>query len=143
MKVSTRGRYALRAMIELALHFGHGPLTIGTIAKNEGISEKYLENIMRMFSAIGLVISSKGNKGGFILSREPSKITMEEILKITEGTISPVPCLDNQGDCPKYQTCQALSAWKGYHDAVQNYLSSVNLQQLISGEIGIVSTKSR
>jgi Rrf2 family protein len=135
MKVSTRGRYAFTAMIALAINYGNGPLTLGTIAKDQDISVKYLENIMRMFSAGGLVVSSKGNKGGFILSKDPSKIAMSDILKVTEGTLTPVACLDNPGFCVKKERCYAVKAWDGLFKAMDTYLNSLTLADIIADGI--------
>ena len=134
MKVSTRGRYAFRAMIDLALNYGKGPITLGSIARNQDISVKYLENIMRMFAMSGLVVSTKGNKGGFVLSKDPAKITMADILRVTEGTLTPVPCVDNEGYCDKNGACHAYKAWNGLFQAMDKYMNSISLRDIIISE---------
>ena len=135
MKFSTRGRYALRAMIMLAEHYGEGPLTIRVISENQEISLKYLEAIMRTFATSGLVISAKGKSGGFILSRHPKEITMADILKVSEGTLSPVACLDNPDICSLKENCKSMKMWRDLREITVNYLESITLEAIAGQEM--------
>jgi len=133
MKFSTRGRYALRAMIMLAEHYGAGPVTIRAISEKQEISLKYLETIMRTFATAGFVISAKGKSGGFILSKSPKEITMADILRTSEGTLSPVPCLDNPGICELKESCKSMKMWQDLREVTVKYLESISLEA-ISGQ---------
>lgn len=135
MKFSTRGRYALRAMIMLAEHYGDGPLTIRSISEKQEISLKYLETIMRTFATAGLVISAKGKSGGFILAKNPKEITMTEILKTSEGTLSPVACLDNPDICALKESCKSMKMWSGLKEITLRYLDSVTLEFIAAQEM--------
>ena len=95
MKISTKGRYALRLMLDLAMHNDEGYISIKTISQRQGISEKYLEQIIKMLSKCGLVESTRGAQGGYKLLKEPKEYTVGEILRVTEGSLAPVSCLDD------------------------------------------------
>ena len=135
MKFSTRGRYALRAMIMLAEHYGDGPLTIRVISEKQEISLKYLEAIIRTFATAGLVISAKGKSGGFILAKNPAEISMADILKTSEGTLSPVPCLDNPEICALKEGCKSMKMWKGLKEVTLKYLESISLRDIAVQEM--------
>ena len=94
MKISTKGRYALRLMIDLAMHENEGYISIKSISQRQGISEKYLEQIIKMLSKNSLVESTRGAQGGYKLTKKPSEYTVGEILRVTEGSLAPVSCLD-------------------------------------------------
>ena len=135
MKFSTRGRYALRAMIMLCEHYGDGPLTIRAISEKQEISLKYLETIMRTFATAGLVISAKGKSGGFILAKNPKEITMTDILKTSEGTLSPVACLDNPDICALKESCKSMKMWKELKEITLKYLDSITLEAIATQEM--------
>lgn len=99
MKISTKGRYAIRLMLDLAQHTDDGCVSIKTIATRQGISEKYLEQIIKSLSANGLVESTRGKQGGYRLTRTPAEYTVGEILRVTEGSLAPVSCLEEDHHC--------------------------------------------
>ena len=99
MKLSTKGRYAMRAMLDLSLHYGEGPILLKDIAKREHISESYLEQIILSLKAAGLVNSTRGARGGFILTRPPSQIRLIEVMQVSEGSLVPVECVSDPEVC--------------------------------------------
>ena len=129
MQVSTKSRYAIRAMIELALHYEEGPLQLREIARRQALSEKYLEQIMHPLRTKGLVYSQKGSRGGYFLARPPAEITVYDIVTTMEGTITPVPCVDNPQVCDRLDICVTRTVWCRLNDAVTSELSSQTLLQ--------------
>ena len=122
MKISTKGRYALRLMIDLAQHDAGGYIPLRDISKRQQISAKYLEQIVVQLSRAGFVISTRGAQGGYQLARHPSEYTVGDILRITEGSLAPVACLEHEPvDCPRVDECITLSFWRGLYDAINNY----------------------
>ena len=106
MKISTRGRYSLRFMIDLAEHYNEGFIALKDIAARQNISKKYLEQIIPFLNRSGLLASNKGHMGGYMLAKAPSAITVREILQSAEGSLSPVSCMDNQPNlCEKCDQC--------------------------------------
>ena len=95
MKISTKGRYALRLMLDLAMHADEGYISIKTVAHRQGISEKYLEQIIKLLSAAGFVESTRGKQGGYKLTKSPENYTVGGILRVTEGSLAPVSCLED------------------------------------------------
>lgn len=131
MKFSTKGRYALRFMVELAEWPGEEPVSLSVIAERQGISVKYLEQIVSSLSHAGLVSASRGSQGGYRLSRSASQITAGDILRATEGSLAPVPCLRNQVEpCNLCFGCNTRSFWNGLNDAIGAYVDSVSLESL-------------
>ncbi len=131
MKLSTKGRYATRAMLDLALNFGNEPVLSKDIARRQGISEKYLERILSVLKTAGLVKSIRGFKGGYYLSRKPHIITLKDIIFAVEGSISPVECLDDSKLCSRYQTCATYEIWSSLKKSIINILESTTLEDLI------------
>ena len=133
MKISTRGRYALRFMIDLALH-GNGDYTaLKDVSHRQGISIKYLEQITSLLSKFGLLSSVRGPQGGYKLSRLPSDYTVGEILRITEGSLAPVACLESEKNlCEKRNACHTLQLWEGLEKVINDYLNSVTLEDLVN-----------
>ena len=111
MAISTRGRYAVRAMLELALRHGRGPVLTREIARAQGISRKYLERLLRMLRVAGLVRSRRGRHGGFTLARPSEKITILDILTVMEGTLAPVACVEQRRSCKRSARCAARRMW--------------------------------
>ena len=112
MKISTKGRYALRLMIDLAQHDAGGYIPLRDISKRQQISAKYLEQIVVQLSRAGFVISTRGAQGGYQLARHPSEYTVGDILRITEGSLAPVACLEHEPvDCTRVDECITLSFW--------------------------------
>lgn len=132
MRISTKGRYALRFLIDLANHQSDGYVTLNAIAERQGISKKYLEQIVSLFSDTEILSASRGASGGYRLNQDPRDITVSEILRISEGGFAPVPCLENGGNgCERNVFCPTLPIWKGLQDCVEEYLSNISLQAII------------
>jgi Rrf2 family protein len=111
MKLSTKGRYGVRLMIDLADHYGEGPVLLREIAKREEISEKYLSNLMNPLKAMGLVEATRGVHGGYVLGKAPAEITMKEIVHVLEGPLCLVDCVDKPGACNRSPFCVARDLW--------------------------------
>ncbi len=130
MKISTKGRYGIRLMLSLALHYENGTMALKAIAKEQDISEKYLEQIINPLTKSGLVKSFRGAQGGYILTKHPNDISIGEILRILEGSLAPVDCVDNLM-CENSDNCVSLSIWKKMKDAVDNVVDNISLGDLI------------
>lgn len=130
MKISTKGRYGIRLMLCLALNYNNGHMPLNMIAKEQGISEKYLEQIINPLTKAGLTTSFRGAQGGYSLSKEPSQITVGSVLRVLEGSLSPVDCLDN-GVCEKANFCTSLSLWQKIKDAVDEVVDNTTLEDLV------------
>lgn len=132
MKISTRGRYGLRMMIDIAEHVDDGPISLDAIADRQGISFKYAESIMRQLVKAKLVTSSRGKMGGYTLSKKTNKYTLEEILTATEGDLYPLDCLScTKPVCPKQEKCKARKMWSDYYRIIKDYFSSISLSSLV------------
>lgn len=132
MLVSTKGRYALRVMIVLAEHKSDEYVPLKDIADKQGISIKYLENIIPILSKSGIIDGVKGKGGGYRLNRPPEKYSVGEILRLTEGTLAPVTCLDcRPNKCEKAVSCRTLPMWEGLNAVITNYLDNYSLADLI------------
>lgn len=131
MLVSTKGRYALRTMADLALHGNGRPVKIKDIAKRQGISGKYLEQIVALLSRAGLVRSMRGNQGGYYLAKEPSEYTLGMILRVTEGHLAPVDCLSGEENpCDRQQDCVTLRLWQELDAAISSVVDKYTLADL-------------
>ncbi len=130
MKISTRGRYALRVMVELARQTEGKTTSLRSIAENQLITPKYLESIIALLLRENLVVSSRGKSGGYRLSRPASQYTAYDILLATEGDLSPVQCLTSPAPCPMQQHCPTFPLWKGLQTVTHDYLRSITLEQL-------------
>jgi len=132
MTISSRGRYALRMMIDIAENCGGGYVPVKEIAKRQAISVKYLEQIVSQLTKAGLLRSGRGSLGGYTLTKEPHEYTAGEILRVAEGSLAPVACLaDDQFACNRRDFCQTLPFWKGLEKNIEDYLNSVNLKSLM------------
>lgn len=132
MLVSTRGRYALRIMLELGRHEGEGCVPLPVIAENQQISEKYLESIVSVLAKAKLVEGQRGKGGGYRLSRPLSECSVGEILRLTEGSLAPVSCLDGDSNaCPRAGQCSTLPMWEKLDRLINGYLDSVRLSDLL------------
>ncbi|WP_249029642.1 RrF2 family transcriptional regulator [Tannockella kyphosi] len=129
MKVSTRGRYALRFMIYLARHNEEKRVSLKDVAKEEDISVKYLEHIVTQLSRANMVASSRGAKGGYCLVKPAEEYLVGEVLEVVEGSLSPVACIDLH-DCNREVECRTCDLWKGLKDVIYDYLNSYTLQDL-------------
>lgn len=135
MKISTKGRYALRMMLDLAMH-PEGFVALKDIAERQSISKKYLEQIVPMLNKAELLRTNRGYQGGYMLAKKPSEYTVGEILQVTEGSLSPVACLQYEvNDCSMADTCMTLPVWKGLYRTIQDYLYSITLQDIIDNTV--------
>ncbi|MBI4979601.1 MAG: Rrf2 family transcriptional regulator [Spirochaetes bacterium] len=141
MKISTIGRYATCALICLAEQYGKGPVSLKTIATDQSISLKYLENIMRILIAPGIVTSTRGKSGGFMLKREPKKIFMDEVICSAEGIVMPIHCMENSDLCPRRDTCPAKYMWNDLKESLMKSLHSVSLYDLASHKKKLAGVK--
>ena len=131
MKVSTRGRYALRLMLDLALNNTGEPVRLKDVAKRQEISEKYLEQIISILNKAGFVKSVRGPAGGYSLKRKPEEYTVGMILRLTEGSLAPVSCLTpNTTPCSRMANCRTYEMWKGLNDLISNYFDNITLADL-------------
>jgi len=131
MKLSTRGRYGTRAMLDLAMHNGERIILLKDIAKRQDISERYLENIMRILVANGLVTSAQGRTGGFGLAKEPRDIKLSQIIQAVEGSISPVSCVDNPKLCKRTPICVTRDIWGKLKKVMFDVLDSITLEDMV------------
>ena len=138
MLISTKGRYALRVMIDLAEHQGDGFIPLKTIAQRQEISEKYLESIIKLLVKSRLLSGVRGKGGGYRLTKAPDQYTAGDILRLTEESLAPVACLTPGADaCPKASLCRTLPLWKGLDQVICGYLDSVTLADLMQrGDAG-------
>ena len=130
MKISTKGRYALRMLIDLALH-PEGYVALKDIAERQNISKKYLEQIVPLLNRSNFLRTNRGYQGGYMLSKPASKYTVGDILRLTEGSLAPISCLvDENNTCPRADDCITLPIWEGLHEVICNYLDSITLQDI-------------
>lgn len=135
MKISTRGRYSLRLMIDLAQHPDEF-VSLKEVAERQEISKKYLEQIVPFLTRSNLLISNKGNMGGYKISKAPKDITVKDILLSAEGSLNPVSCMDNEPNtCEKCDKCLTLPIYQGLNKVINDYLSSITLQAIIDGTV--------
>lgn len=133
MLVSTKGRYALRVMLELAQSQPDAYMPLPLIAQRQGISEKYLESIIAILSRAGLVEGLRGKGGGYRLTRSSANYSVGEILRLTEGSLAPVTCLEGaENPCPRAGECTTLPMWQKLDDLINTYLDGVSLSDLLS-----------
>ena len=133
--ISTRGRYALRLLVDLAENQHDSYVTLKEMAERQEISEKYLESIVKDLVKNGVLEGLRGKGGGYRLSLEPDRINVLEVLRIMEGTLAPVACLTESGNnCPRASSCRTLPLWKGLDEVVSRYLSAYTVQDLMKKE---------
>lgn len=132
MKLSTRGRYGVRAMVDLALHYGRGHVLLKDIAKRQRVSEKYLQHIITPLKMSGLVRSIRGAHGGYTLAKLPAQIKLSQIIGTLEGSTAPVECVDESGVCSQVSTCVTRDIWVKVKRATDKILDSTTLQSLIN-----------
>ena len=132
MKISTRGRYALRVMIDLAEQGRAGFVPLKEIAERQNISQKYLESIMADLSKAGLLEGQHGKGGGYRLNRDPGEYTVGEILRLTEGDLAPVSCLEaGAAPCGRSNRCETLPMWKDFYQMVNSFFDGITLADLL------------
>ena len=132
MRISTKGRYALRLMLDLGTNCSGDPIRLKDVARRQGISEKYLEQIISVLNKAGFVRSIRGPQGGYVLSKRPEEYTVGMILRLTEGSLAPVSCLDGDTNaCPRAGQCSTLPMWEKLDRLINGYLDSVRLSDLL------------
>lgn len=132
MKISTRGRYAIRVMIDLAEHNTGDYIPLTDIAKRQGISEKYLEAIVSSLVKSGNLKALRGKKGGYRLVKEPAEYTIKSILEVTEGEFAPVSCMESgAGRCERYFECRTIKMWEGLNQVISDYFEHITLEDLV------------
>lgn len=132
MKISTKGRYALRMLVDLAEHENCGFIALKDIAKRQGISKKYLEQIVPVLNKTDILMANRGFQGGYKLAQTADKYTVGMILRLTEGSLSPVVCLDqNPVQCERSSECATLPVWQGLYKVIIDYLDQITLQDIL------------
>ena len=131
MKLTTKGRYATRAMLDLALHRDEGAVLVRDIARRQEVSEKYLKQLLAPLKAAGLVRTIRGARGGLTLAKPPSEIKLIEIVQVMEGSMAPVECVDDAQICSRSDSCVTRQVWTEMKEATDKVLESTNLQDLV------------
>jgi Rrf2 family cysteine metabolism transcriptional repressor len=132
MKISTKVRYGARAMLELASHYGAGPMELKEIAKRENISLKYLEQVIVPLRTAGLVKSVRGSKGGYSLAKPPSEIRLNDLIEILQGPLHLIECLNDPKVCQKIPYCVTRDIWKEVSEAIEGVFHSVTLEDMVN-----------
>ena len=132
MRISTKGRYALRMLVDLAEHTGDGYVTLKEIAARQNISKQYLEQIVSLLNGADILRASRGKSGGYKLAKQPSEYSIGQIIRITEGSLTPAPCLDDAiNKCDRYSSCRTVHMWSGLYNVITEYLDGITLQDLL------------
>lgn len=132
MKISTKIRYGARAMLELASRYGEGPIDLKEIGKKENISVKYLEQVIIPLRTAGLVKSVRGSKGGYILTKPPSEICLNDLVEILEGPLNLIECLSEPNTCQKAPSCVTRDIWKEVSEAMSGIFRSITLEEMVN-----------
>lgn len=132
MRISTKGRYALRLMLDLATYNNGEPISLKDVARRQQISDKYLEQIIAVLNKAGYVRSIRGAQGGYLLKKDPSEYTVGMILRLTEGDLAPVSCVGSEGDdCDRRDGCVTVRIWEQIYDAVNNVVDKITLADML------------
>jgi Rrf2 family protein len=131
MKISTKIRYGTRAMLELACHYGEGPIELREIAKREDISLKYLEQVIVPLRTAGLVKSARGSKGGYSLAKHPSEINLKDLVETLDGPLNLIECLKDPKVCQKVPDCVTRDIWQEVSEAIDGVFHSVTLEDMV------------
>lgn len=132
MKISTKGRYALRMLLDLAEHQNDGFVALRDIAERQNISKKYLEQIVPVLNKSDVLKTNRGFQGGYRLAKSPDKYTVGEILRFTEGSLAPVACLEHDPiECERCSECATLPVWQGLYRVINEYLDGITLQDVL------------
>lgn len=137
MKISTKERYALRLMLDIAEHSeGNTPVSIKDIAKRQEISDKYLEQIISVLNKAGYVRSTRGPQGGYLLKKKPEEYTVGMILRLTEGSLAPVACVEDDAEpCERMTGCATVRVWQKINDAVKDVVDNITLADLVQWQL--------
>ena len=137
MLISTKGRYALRVLIDMAEHNGNGYIKLKDVAQRQEISEKYLESIVKELVRQNIVVGLRGKGGGYKLSKSPDEINVGDVLRLMEGSLAPVACLeDGSSPCPREAECRPLGFWRGLDDVIRRYTDSYTVADLTRTDDG-------
>lgn len=140
MMISTRGRYALRVMIDIAVYANGSYVSLKEISERQEISVKYLEQVVALLNKAGFLQSLRGNNGGYKLTKHPSEYTAGDILRAAEGSLAPIACLKNEtNDCARREKCTTLPFWENYYKTINDYVNSVTLQDLVDEAIALTA----
>jgi Rrf2 family protein len=131
VKLSTRGRYGTRALLELAFHWGEGPVLLKDIAQRQQIPLPYLEHLITPLVQAGIVKSTRGSRGGVLLLKPPEEVILSEVIQLLEGSIAPVECVDNPETCARSELCITHDIWDEVREAISKVLESTTLQDLV------------
>jgi Rrf2 family protein len=140
MKLSTKGRYGVRLMMDLALHYGSGPIFLKDIAERQEISEKYLWQLIPPLKQAGLVSTTRGSHGGYKLAKAPAQITLKEIVSTLEGPLNLVECVDDIGVCPRSSACATRDVWGEVAAKIAQVLESFTLEHLVENQKQKINT---
>ncbi|MCL2029986.1 MAG: Rrf2 family transcriptional regulator [Oscillospiraceae bacterium] len=132
MRISTKGRYSLRLLLDLAEQKNNGYIALKDIAERQNISKKYLEQIVTLLNRSDILRANRGYQGGYMLAREPDQYTVGQILRITEGSLCPVACIENDPNpCERSRFCKTLPVWQGLENVINEYLDGITLQTIL------------
>lgn len=144
MKISTKARYSLRVMLDMAMHREDGYIPLKTIAERQGISKRYLDQIMMLLNRTDYLKTTRGSQGGYKLAKTPDRYSLGDILRLTEGGFAPLACLENGGEeCERYEDCIARGAWQGLEKVMADYLNNLTLQDILEQYRGNVPSEFR
>lgn len=145
MRLSTRGRYGLKAMYQLAIYHGEGPIPLKNIADEQNLSENYLEQLVSALRKEGLLKSVRGAQGGYMLAKPPEDITVGDILRVLEGNLAPADCvIDEEYECEKEESCVTKLVWMRIRDSIDEVVDSITLQDMLNEnkKMSIKNTKN-
>jgi len=132
MKISTKGRYALRMLVDLAEHRNKGYISLKEVSERQGVSKKYLEQIVPVLHKANILRTSRGSQGGYLMVVPPEKCTVGDVLRLTEGSLAPIACVEqNPVECERSADCVTLPVWQGLYKVITEYLDSITIQDLI------------
>ena len=132
MRISTKGRYGARAMVDIGEHYGKGPVSLRELSKRQSVSMKYMEQIIALLKASGLIRSARGARGGYVLAKEPREISLHDIVQAVEGSRSLVDCLDDETLCDRAKECVTYEIWHDVQRAVYKILDSTTLADMVN-----------
>ncbi len=136
MKISTKGRYGVRMLTDLAEHKNEGYIALKDIAERQNISKKYLEQIVPLLNKAGILKANRGFQGGYALAKDAEQITVGEVLRVTEGSIAPVACLDFEPvNCDRAAQCKTLFIWQGLYRTITDYLDGITIQDIVDNNM--------
>ena len=144
MRISTKGRYALRMLIDLAEHRDQGYVSLKEISQRQNISKKYLEQIIPIFNKTDVLRANRGSQGGYMLAKAPDQYTVGEIIRLTEGSLSPVDCVDQDpAECSRSAFCPTLPIWQGLSKLINEYLDGITLQDILDQQAACQQKKDQ